>query len=59
MGLVNTLGIVMILVGAPLAGRLADWSGSFRSSFFALAIFSLVACTAVSLISRDEPAQSL
>jgi MFS family permease len=59
MGLVNTLGIVMILVGAPLAGRLADWSGSFRSSFFALAIFSLVACAAVSLISRDEPAPSL
>ena len=59
MGLVNTLGIVMILVGAPLAGRLADWSGSFRSSFFALAIFSLVACAAVSLISRDEPAPSV
>lgn len=59
MGLINTLGIVMILVGAPLAGRLADWSGSFRSSFLALAIFSLVACAAVSLISRDEPAPSL
>ena len=59
MGLVNMLGIVMILVGAPLAGRLADWTGSFRSSFFALAIFSLVACAAVSLISRDEPAPSL
>ena len=59
MGLVNMLGIVLILVGAPLAGRLADWSGSFRSSFFALAIFSLVACAAVSLISRDEPASSL
>jgi MFS family permease len=59
MGLVNTLGIVMILVGAPLAGRLADWSGSFRSSFFALAVFSLAACAAVSLISRDEPAPAL
>ncbi len=59
MGLVNMLGIVMILVGAPLAGRLADWSGSFRSSFFALAIFSLVACAAVSFISRNEPARSL
>ena len=59
MGLVNMLGIVMILVGAPLAGRLADWTGSFRSSFFALAIFSLVACAAVSLISRDEPAPSV
>jgi MFS family permease len=59
MGLINMLGIIMILVGAPLAGRLADWSGSFRSSFLALAIFSLVACAAVSLISRDEPAPSL
>jgi MFS family permease len=59
MGLVNMLGIAMILVGAPLAGRLADWSGSFRSSFFALSIFSLVACAAVALISRDEPASSL
>jgi MFS family permease len=59
MGLVNMLGIVMILVGAPVAGRLADWTGSFRSSFFALAIFSLVACAAVSLISRNEPAASL
>jgi len=59
MGLINMLGIVMILVGAPLAGRLADWSGSFRSSFLALAIFSLAACAAVSLISRDEPASSL
>jgi MFS family permease len=59
MGLINMLGILMILVGAPLAGRLADWSGSFRSSFFALAIFSLVACAAVSLISRDEPTPSL
>jgi NNP family nitrate/nitrite transporter-like MFS transporter len=59
MGLINMLGIVMILVGAPLAGRLADWSGSFRQSFLALAIFSLAACAAVSLIGRDEPAPSL
>lgn len=43
MGLVNTLGIVMILAGAPLVGKLADWSGSFRSSFLALGAFSLAA----------------
>jgi MFS family permease len=55
MGLVNTLGILMILVGAPLVGHLADWSGSFRSSFIALGGFSLAACAAVSLISRNEP----
>jgi len=55
MGLVNMLGILMILVGAPLVGHLADWSGSFRSSFVALGLFSLAACAAVSLVSRDEP----
>jgi MFS family permease len=55
MGLVNMLGILMILVGAPLVGHLADWSGSFRSSFVALGGFSLAASAAVSLVSRDEP----
>ena len=59
MGLVNMLGIVMILVGAPLVGHLADWTGSFRSGFFALGGFSLIAIAAVSLISRDEPASAL
>ena len=54
MGLVNMLGILMILVGAPLVGHLADWSGSFRSSFVALGGFSLAACAAVSFVSRDE-----
>ena len=53
MGLVNTLGIVMILVGAPLVGKLADWSGSFRSSFLALGVFSL-ATAAVSLRISDR-----
>jgi MFS family permease len=55
MGLVNMLGIVMILVGAPLVGRLADWTGNFRSSFVALGAFSLVACAAVALLNPDEP----
>ena len=43
MGLVNMLGIIMILVAPPLIGRLVDWSGSFQSSFFALGGFSLLA----------------
>lgn len=43
MGLVNMLGIVMILAAPPLIGRLVDWSGSFQSSFFFLAAFSLLA----------------
>jgi MFS family permease len=43
MGLVNMLGIVMILIAPPLIGRLVEWSGSFQSSFLALGIFSVAA----------------
>jgi MFS transporter, NNP family, nitrate/nitrite transporter len=59
MGLVNMLGIVMILVGTPLAGHLADWTGSFRSSFLALSGFSLAACALTIFLSRNEPAPSV
>jgi nitrate/nitrite transporter NarK len=59
MGLVNMLGILMILVGAPLVGHLTDWSGSFRSSFLALGAFAVVACAAVGFVSRDEPSSTL
>ena len=41
MGLVNMVGILMILLGAPAVGYLADWTGEFRSSFLALGAFSL------------------
>jgi cyanate permease len=40
MGLVNMLGIVMILVGAPVVGKIADWTGSFDAAFVSLAAFS-------------------
>jgi nitrate/nitrite transporter NarK len=40
MGLVNMLGIVMILAAPPLIGQMVDWSGSFRSSYLALAGFA-------------------
>jgi nitrate/nitrite transporter NarK len=40
MGLVNMLGIVMILAAPPLIGQVADWSGSFQSSFMALGAFT-------------------
>jgi MFS family permease len=43
MGLVNTVGIVMILVGTPAVGALADWTGRFQASFWALGAFSLLA----------------
>lgn len=46
MGLVNMIGILMILVGAPTVGYLADWTGEFRSSFLALGGFSLLAVAA-------------
>ncbi len=52
MGLVNMLGIVMILVGAPAVGKIADWTGSFQASFVALATFSAAALLAVAFI-RD------
>jgi MFS family permease len=54
MGLVNMVGIVMILAGAPLVGHLADLSGSFRTSFVVLGSFSLAACAAAALIHRNE-----
>jgi NNP family nitrate/nitrite transporter-like MFS transporter len=50
MGLVNMVGIVMILAGAPAVGWLADWTGQFRTSFFALGAFALLAATSVSAI---------
>ena len=59
MGMVNMLGSLMILLGAPVVGHLADWSGSFRSSFLALAGFSVLACTAVPFVDSDEPSASV
>lgn len=41
MGLVNMLGILMILGGAPLVGLLADWTGNFHSSFLFLGAFTV------------------
>jgi len=56
MGLVNMLGILMILGGAPLVGHLADLTGSFKTSFAVLAGFSLAACAVVPFIDREDPA---
>jgi nitrate/nitrite transporter NarK len=55
MGLVNMLGILMILGGAPLVGHLADLSGTFRASFVVLGGFALAVCVAVPFIARNEP----
>lgn len=50
MGFVNMVGIVMILAGAPAVGYLADLSGQFRASFYALGGFSLLAAAATRAI---------
>ena len=44
MGLVNMMGIVFILAGAPLVGKIADWTGNFSSAFISLGLFALVIC---------------
>jgi MFS transporter, NNP family, nitrate/nitrite transporter len=54
MGFVNMEGIVMILVGAPAVGYLADWTGQFRSSFLALGGFSLLAAAATLAIREEQ-----
>jgi len=43
MGLVNMLGILMILTAPPLIGRMVEWSKSFASSFWGLAAFTAIA----------------
>lgn len=53
MGLVNMLGIVMILVGAPLVGRLADVTQAYTASFLALGSFALVVLFTTPLIHED------
>jgi nitrate/nitrite transporter NarK len=53
MGLVNMLGIVMILTAPPLVGHMVDWSGSFQSSFLALGVFALAALLATFRIRKE------
>jgi nitrate/nitrite transporter NarK len=55
MGLVNMVGIAMILAGAPAVGLLADWTGQFQASFFALGAFALLA-SAAPLALRESSA---
>jgi nitrate/nitrite transporter NarK len=54
MGLVNMVGILMILVGAPAVGWLVDVSGQFRSSFYALGAFALLAAFASQAIQEER-----
>jgi nitrate/nitrite transporter NarK len=54
MGLVNMIGIVMILAGAPAIGWIADTTGSFRYSFVALAVFAALAAFSVPFLPEGE-----
>jgi MFS family permease len=42
MGLVNMMGIIMILIGAPLIGKIKDMTNSYSSAFVALGTFALL-----------------
>lgn len=54
MGLVNMVGIMMILVGAPAVGYLADWTGQFKTSFYVLGAFVLLTAAAASMIPEQK-----
>ncbi|OYU84528.1 MAG: hypothetical protein CFE24_06470 [Flavobacterium sp. BFFFF2] len=47
MGLVNMMGIVFILCGAPLVGQLTDLSGNFTTAFLSLGLFALSSLFAI------------
>jgi len=53
MGLVNMLGVVMILAGAPLVGRIAEWTGDFSSSFLSMSVFAFIAMIASFWIKKE------
>jgi MFS family permease len=59
MGLVNMLGIIMILAAPPLIGQMVEWSGNFQSSFLALGGFTCLAWAAVFAIHQNESERSL
>ena len=43
MGLVNMLGILMILAAPPLIGQMVERTGGFQGGFLSLGLFSLIA----------------
>jgi nitrate/nitrite transporter NarK len=54
MGLVNMIGIGMILAGAPGIGWIADKTGSFRYSFVVLALFAVLAAFSAPFLPEEE-----
>jgi nitrate/nitrite transporter NarK len=53
MGLVNMLGIVFILVAAPLVGNITDRTGNFNVAFISMGIFALFICIVSLRIKND------
>ncbi len=53
MGLVNMLGIVFILVGTPIVGKIADGAGNFSNAFLALGIFATLIAVVSLKIKTD------
>jgi nitrate/nitrite transporter NarK len=56
MGLVNMLGILMILTAPPLIGQMVEWSQSFAYSFGALATFTAIALLGTLAIHKEPMA---
>jgi NNP family nitrate/nitrite transporter-like MFS transporter len=54
MGLVNMMGIIMILAGAPLVGKIVDMTGDFSVAFLSLAGFVLIAMLASLAIKKSH-----
>jgi NNP family nitrate/nitrite transporter-like MFS transporter len=54
MGLVNMMGIIMILIGAPLIGKIKDMSGSYSSAFVALGTFALLIAAIFYLSEKNK-----
>ena len=48
------LGIVFVLIAAPLVGKITDWSGTFSTAFISLGIFAAIACL-ISLKINNNP----
>lgn len=53
MGLVNMLGIVFILIAAPLVGNITDRTGNFNLAFVLMGVFSLLICFTSLKIAND------
>ena len=54
MGLVNMMGIIMILIGAPLIGKIKDMTNSYSSAFVSLGTFALLIAAIFYLSEKNK-----